>query len=92
MKKAIYFIPAILACLIYIFLIAYQQSLIGLSASHFICIALLFIAAILMKDGTWWGCAFGLIAMDMEMGVYRAPGMGDNLVVKVHCGLGSRNR
>ena len=21
-----------------------------------------------------------------------APGMGDNLVVKVHCGLGSRNR
>ena len=23
---------------------------------------------------------------------FRAPGMGDNLVVKVHYGLGSRNR
>ena len=29
---------------------------------------------------------------EWEAGLLCAPGMGDNLVVKVHCGLGSRNR
>lgn len=70
MKKAVYFIPVILALLFYGWVIAYQQSLLGLSAQEPICIALLFIAAVLMKDGKWWGCAFGLIAMRLEMGAF----------------------
>ena len=70
MKKAVFFIPVILALLFYGWIISYQKSLLGLDGNELVCVALLLIAAVLMKDGQWWGCAFGLIALRLEMGVY----------------------
>lgn len=76
MKKILYFVPPVLVCCFYGWVIALQGNLLGFRASILICIALFFISALLMKDGFWWGCAFGMIAMDMEMGVYLEKPIG----------------
>lgn len=88
MKKAVFFIPVILTLLFYGWIISYQKSLLGLDGNELVCVALLLIAAVLMKDGQWWGCAFGLIAMRLEMGAYlESPAAYLLFLFYVFCGF-----
>ena len=88
MKKAVFFVPLFLALIFYGWMISYQKSLLGLDGNELICLALLLIAAVLMKDGKWWGCAFGLIAMRFEMGAYLdSPGAYLLFLFYVSCGV-----
>lgn len=88
MKKAVFFIPVILTLLFYGWIISYQKSLLGFDGNELVCLALLLIAAVLMKDGKWWGCAFGLIAMRLEMGAYlESPAAYLLFLFYVFCGF-----
>ncbi len=60
MKKLVYFIPAIIATVFYLFL----SFVSGFGAIHWgawVCVASLFLSGVLMSSHKWWGCLFGVV-------------------------------
>lgn len=60
MKKVIYFTPAVFGLVFYCFLAVFS----GLGAIHpvvWLCIAMLFLSAVLMARKKWFGCIPGIL-------------------------------
>ena len=60
MKKTLYFLPAVLGCVIYIFL-GIVSSFATINPFVWLSLILLFISGLLMNKNKWWGCVFGIL-------------------------------
>ncbi len=58
MRKTIYFAPAIIALFLYMIL-AFADSFGAINPMVWLCIAFMFISAVLMLKGKWYGCIGG---------------------------------
>ena len=60
MKKTLYFLPAVLGSVIYIFL-GIVSSFAAINPFVWLSLILLFISGLLMNKNKWWGCIFGIL-------------------------------
>ena len=60
MKKTLYFLPAVLGSVIYIFL-GIVSSFATINPFVWLSLILLFISGLLMNKNKWWGCIFGIL-------------------------------
>ena len=60
MKKILYFLPAVLGSVIYIFL-GIVSSFATINPFVWLSLILLFISGLLMNKNKWWGCIFGIL-------------------------------
>lgn len=59
MKKLGYFVPSIIAMILYLFL-AFTSGLGAIHWGAWICVALLFLSGVFTSNHKWWGCLFGV--------------------------------
>lgn len=60
MKKYIYYIPAVITLLFYVFL-AIASGFGSINPAVWLFVALFFVAAVLLSKNKWWGVLFGMV-------------------------------
>ena len=60
MKRFLYIMPAVLICMLYGLLAALAGGIGGFQPIAFVYIGLPILSGVLLRNGKWWGCLFGM--------------------------------